>query len=268
MPNLPEYAVVFHGVVLAGGVCTTVNPGYTAGEIHDQCLDAGATRLVTVPACLDVARAAAVGTGVHEILVVGGEPAAIAAAAAAARAAGIARAERHAVRGDAAASRPAARRRCGTRPSPDDLVVLPYSSGTTGVSKGVMLTHRNLVANVMQTTALVGLGERDVMMAVLPFFHIYGMQVMMNCGLAAGATLVTMPRFDLELFLRAHQQYRITLLLRRAADRRRARQAPDGRAVRSPLAALHALGRRAAVGARSRRRRASASAARSCRATA
>ena len=209
MPNLPEYAVAFHGVALAGGVCTTVNPGYTAGEIHDQCLDAGATRLVTVPACLDVARAAATGTAVHEILVVGGEPAAIAAAAAAARAASLGGPS---ITPFAAMLLPPGSG--ATRPrhvaSPADLVVLPYSSGTTGVSKGVMLTHRNLVANVVQTGGLVGLGERDVMMAVLPFFHIYGMQVMMNCGLAAGATLVTMPRFDLELFLRAHQQHRIT----------------------------------------------------------
>jgi acyl-CoA synthetase (AMP-forming)/AMP-acid ligase II len=209
MPNLPEYAVAFHGVLLAGGVCTTVNPGYTAGEIHHQCLDAGATRLVTVPACLDVARAAAAGTGVQEILVVGGEPAAIAAAASAARAAGLGGPS---VTPFAAMLLPPAG---GPPPlrhaaSPDDLVVLPYSSGTTGVSKGVMLTHRNLVANVVQTSALVGLRESDVMMAVLPFFHIYGMQVMMNCGLAAGATLVTMPRFDLEVFLRAHQQHRIT----------------------------------------------------------
>ncbi len=210
MPNLPEYAVVFHGVVLAGGVCTTVNPAYTAEEIHAQCLDAGATRVVTVPACLEVVRAAAPGTGVEEILVVGGDPAAIAIAAAEARAAGLHGPGVAPLAAMLQPLPPAAAQ--PTRPpfAPADLAVLPYSSGTTGVSKGVMLSHRNLVANVQQTNALVGLGSHDVMMAVLPFFHIYGMQVLMNCGLAAGATLVTMPRFDLEVFLRAHQQYRIT----------------------------------------------------------
>ncbi len=210
MPNLPEYAVVFHGIVLAGGVCTTVNPGYTAHEIHAQCLDAGATRLVTVPACLDVARAAAQGTGVDEIFVVGGEPAAIAIAATEARAAGP---RGPSVTPLAAMLQPppaGAMLPSHAAFSPEALAVLPYSSGTTGVSKGVMLSHRNLVANVRQTNAIVDLREHDVMMAVLPFFHIYGMQVMMNCGLSVGATLVTMPRFDLETFLRAHQQYRIT----------------------------------------------------------
>ena len=73
-----------------------------------------------------------------------------------------------------------------------------------------MLTHRNLIANVLQVNQAIGVGEHDVVMAVLPFFHIYGMQVMMNSGLSVGATLVTMPRFDLELFLRAHARYRIT----------------------------------------------------------
>ena len=93
---------------------------------------------------------------------------------------------------------------------PDDVVALPYSSGTTGLCKGVMLTHRNLVANIAQLLTLLRLQPDDRVMAVLPFFHIYGMQVMMNCGLRAGATVVTLPRFDLEQFLRVHQDYRIT----------------------------------------------------------
>ena len=92
----------------------------------------------------------------------------------------------------------------------DDVVVLPYSSGTTGLSKGVMLTHRNLVANIEQSLAAIPLNEEAAFVAVLPFFHIYGMQVLMNLGLRAGATIVTMPRFDLEQFLRLHQEHGLT----------------------------------------------------------
>jgi 4-coumarate--CoA ligase len=201
MPNQPEYAVVFHGAALAGGTVTTVNPSYTEREVHDQLMDSGATWLVTVPGCLATARAAIRGTRVHELLLVD-EPTAAALAGTTPL--------------DAMLQPPR-----GAPPSqlppppavpfaPGDVAALPYSSGTTGLSKGVMLTHANLVANVVQVNAAIGMGEQDVVMAVLPFFHIYGMQVMMNCGLSAGATLVTLPRFDLEVFLRAHQQYGVT----------------------------------------------------------
>jgi 4-coumarate--CoA ligase len=94
--------------------------------------------------------------------------------------------------------------------SPDDIVCLPYSSGTTGISKGVMLTHKNLVANVAQVLSGADISEDEKFIAVLPFFHIYGMQVLMNTGLRAGLTIITMPRFDLEEFLRFHQDYGIT----------------------------------------------------------
>ena len=96
--------------------------------------------------------------------------------------------------------------------------MLPYSSGTTGLPKGVMLTHRNLVANVAQCRPLIDLREDDAVLAVLPFFHIYGMNVLMNRVRAAGATVVTMPRFDLEQFLRTSRSTG-SPALRRAADR-------------------------------------------------
>ena len=88
--------------------------------------------------------------------------------------------------------------------------MLPYSSGTTGLNKGVMLTHGNLVANVAQVLAAADIREDETFIAVLPFFHIYGMQVLMNTGLRAGVTVITMPRFDLEQFLSLHQQHGIT----------------------------------------------------------
>ena len=89
-------------------------------------------------------------------------------------------------------------------------MVLPYSSGTTGLPKGVMLTHRNLVANLAQIEAVERANLR-ALIGVLPFFHIYGLVVILNFGLRIGATIVTLPRFDLELFLKALQDWRVDL---------------------------------------------------------
>jgi acyl-CoA synthetase (AMP-forming)/AMP-acid ligase II len=96
---------------------------------------------------------------------------------------------------------------------PTDIVTLPYSSGTTGLPKGVMLTHRNLVANILQVDATNHyLHDRDTTIAFLPFFHIYGMVVIGLVGLWSGATLVIMPKFDLETYLQLVEHHRATLL--------------------------------------------------------
>lgn len=93
-----------------------------------------------------------------------------------------------------------------------DLAALPCSSGTTGLSKGVMLTHGNLLASLAVLDSAVHLTEDDVALAVLPLFHIYGLNVLMNPVLSAGATMVTMARFELGAFLRAIEQDRVTAL--------------------------------------------------------
>jgi 4-coumarate--CoA ligase len=186
-PNLPEYAVVFHAVAMAGGAVTTINPTYTEREVHHQLKDSGASLLVTVPGIVDVASAAAAETAVKELAVIG---------------AADGTASLDDWKGAPLAEQVAV--------SFDDVVALPYSSGTTGASKGVMLTHHNLVANIAQTLGAAEIADDDVAIAVLPFFHIYGMQVLMNTALRAGATVVTMPRFDLPQFLQLHQEHRVT----------------------------------------------------------
>jgi acyl-CoA synthetase (AMP-forming)/AMP-acid ligase II len=180
-PNLPEYAVVWHGTAFAGGITTTVNPVYNTEELKHQLEDSGARFLVTVEPAAERAREAAEGTKVEQVFVIGDDL----------------------PRGEPLAEQ--------VEVSPaEDLAALPYSSGTTGLPKGVMLTHRNLVANLEQTQALFKISDDDALIAVLPFFHIYGMQVIMNLGLIGGAKIVTMPRFDLEQFLTLIQEHKVT----------------------------------------------------------
>ncbi len=95
---------------------------------------------------------------------------------------------------------------------PEDLAVLPYSSGTTGLMKGVMLTHRNLVANIEQAWNSMPLTDEDVLVGLMPFFHIYGQTVVLNMGLAKGSTIVTMPRFDLGELLDIVEKHGVTWL--------------------------------------------------------
>jgi len=94
--------------------------------------------------------------------------------------------------------------------SASDVALLPTSSGTTGLPKSVELTHRNLVASLCQTWLVHQVAEDDVVMAALPLFHIYGLQITLNLALLAGATVIILPRFGLEAFLRAVQDHRIT----------------------------------------------------------
>ena len=191
-PNLPEYAVIFNAVASLGGVNTTVNPLYTAGELANQLRDCRARFLITVPAVLDKAKEAGAAAGIEDIYVFG--------TAAGARS--------FSELLEAPASPPAVTIDPGT-----DVVALPYSSGTTGLPKGVMLTHRNLVANLCQcegAKSFDGFKESDVTIAVLPFFHIYGMVVIMMLTLSRGGTVVSLPRFDFQEFLGALQTYQVT----------------------------------------------------------
>jgi acyl-CoA synthetase (AMP-forming)/AMP-acid ligase II len=192
-PNVPAFATVFHGILRAGAVVTTINSLYTAGEIEKQLRDAGATWLITVSPLLAQASTAAEAVGIpHTRVIVL----------------------------DGAHGHPNLRELLTEgSPAPEvsfdpatHVAVLPYSSGTTGIPKGVMLTHRNLVANVQQSRSNIDLRDTDRVLAVLPFFHIYGMTVLLNLALRQRASLVTMPKFDLVEFLSNIQKYGCTYL--------------------------------------------------------
>ncbi|PYS90972.1 MAG: 4-coumarate--CoA ligase family protein [Acidobacteria bacterium] len=188
-PNALEYALAFHGVALAGGVVTTINPHATTEEVAHQLKDAGAKFLLAAPACLEKAVAARTAS-VRELFVIG---------EAQAGATPFVELLDNDGRAPEVEIEPRA-----------DLAALPYSSGTTGRHKGVMLTHHNLVANLCQIAGTGQFTADDTLICVLPLFHIYGMQVIMNAGLYAGATIVMLPRFDLHDVLRVIETHRVT----------------------------------------------------------
>ncbi len=188
-PNVPEYAAVFFAVAELGGANTTANPMYGADELANQLKDSGAKIVVTAPALAEKARAAAAAAGIGEVVVWGEAPGCTSFA-------------------EFLASAPATVPATPSLSPARDVVALPYSSGTTGLPKGVMLTHRNLVANLAQIDFVDSTDVGDHLVGVLPFYHIYGMLVVLCGVLRKGGCVVTMPQFDLEQYLRLTATYR------------------------------------------------------------
>ncbi|KAF2779410.1 4-coumarate--CoA ligase family protein [Streptomyces sp. OM5714] len=191
-PNTVAFPLAFYAATRAGASVTTVHPLATAEEFAKQLKDCAARWIVTVSPLLGTARRAAeLAGGVQEILVCDSAPG-------------------HRSLVDMLGS---------TAPEPsvaidpaEDVAALPYSSGTTGTPKGVMLTHRQIATNLAQLEPSMPSGPGDRVLAVLPFFHIYGLTALMNAPLRLGATVVVLLRFDLEQFLAAIQNHRITSL--------------------------------------------------------
>lgn len=183
-PNSPAFPVAFFAVARAGGATTTLNPAFTEAEMAKQLSDSGAVVAFATPELRERVEAAG-GGRLRRVITFGA--------------------------GLEAASADTAPARVDLDPA-TAVVALPYSSGTTGTPKGVMLTQRNLVAMVAEMEPVERTAEDDVVLATLPFFHIYGLVVILTLGLYRGATLVVFPRFELETVLEAIERHRITRL--------------------------------------------------------
>jgi long-chain acyl-CoA synthetase len=180
LPNCWEFCAAYHAVTLAGAIPTLLNPTYREREVGYQLENSGAVALIT-----DGPNIAGINLGglpnlrhvyTTRDVVPGSEPFATLLKPV-----------------TAALPRPA-------ETSEQALAALPYSSGTTGLPKGVMLSHYNLVANIYQLLGpnATALNSADTILCFLPLYHIYGLNVILNPALVLGATLVLMPRFHVQ----------------------------------------------------------------------
>lgn len=200
-PNCPEYPIVFFGSIGVGATVTTVNSAYTPEEIARHLDDSGANLLV-VEAVMEPLAEAALKVLKRDVPVV--------------------------VNGPSANARPNLREIIADSNTPfadfvdvplDRVAALPYSSGTTGKPKGVSLTHSAVANNIsmyhnahtINTEKAEG-DHQEVLMGLLPFFHIYGMCVIMTSGLTRGAKIVTLPKFEPQMYANVLKKHKVSVL--------------------------------------------------------
>ena len=217
LPNCPQFLIAFFGALRIGAVVVPCNPLYTPPELRLQLADAGAETIVVLSRVYPVVKAAREGTKIRNVIVTNikdemppvlrtlftlakekkeghrqafeGDPGAIAFT------------KVLTLNGDDSAADVGA----------DEVALLQYTGGTTGTSKGAMLSHRALVANTLQCKAWFGRAMRDgedAVMAVMPLFHVYGLTTVMNFAVLSGAAMILEPQLDLEHVLKDTQAHK------------------------------------------------------------
>ncbi|KAG8388182.1 hypothetical protein BUALT_Bualt02G0099200 [Buddleja alternifolia] len=194
LPNSPEFVFAFLGASYIGAMSTMANPYFTPTEVIKQAKASNAKIIITQACHVEKVRDYASENGVKVVCIDAPPPDCVSFEE-------IASADEN--------DMPA------VKINPDDAVALPYSSGTTGLPKGVMLTHKGLVTSVAQQVD----GENpnlyihceDVMLCVLPLFHIYSLNSVLLCGLRVGSAILIMQKFDIVPFLELIQKYKVTI---------------------------------------------------------
>jgi acyl-CoA synthetase (AMP-forming)/AMP-acid ligase II len=193
LPNSWEFAITYHAATLAGGIPTLLNPSYREREIRYQLENSGAAFLITDASLLENVNLA--GMPLRSVYTT--------------------RSQRTGCDDFASLLRAKSAKLPGAMQGTQEAVAaLPYSSGTTGMPKGVMLSHHNLVANVYQVLGpnAAPLRENDIMLCFLPLYHIYGLTVALTLSLTLGSTLVLMSRFDIQKLCALLTQEGVTMM--------------------------------------------------------
>ncbi len=223
MPNCPQHVVAFYAVLRLGGIVVEHNPLYTPEELAHQLADHGAHVAIAWDKVVPTLQRLVAQTELRSIVAVD-------------LTAALPRSKRWALRLPLAKARAARAAMTGPArgalsweklvasaaplvgghpgPASSDTALLQYTGGTTGVPKGAILTHGNLRSNVAQCRAWVpGLQDgREVIYAVLPLFHAFGLTLCLTFAVNIGATLVLFPRFDVDQVLAAMQRRPATFL--------------------------------------------------------
>jgi long-chain acyl-CoA synthetase len=217
LPNSPQFLIAYYGLLKAGAVIVPLNPLYTERELEFHLTDSGAEVAITIPLFLNKLASLRGKTPLKHIVY--------------SRLAdflpfplNLAQGfrERRLTRGvDSAALVDFKTLLKQALPpdwhpeevQPDEMAVLIYSGGTTGVAKGIMLSHFNFVANAHQVIAWGHLTDEQGVLALLPFFHGFGMSVTMNAAVLAGGEIILLPRFNAKQVAKAIQRYKPSFLI-------------------------------------------------------
>ncbi|MBI2902898.1 MAG: long-chain fatty acid--CoA ligase [Candidatus Methylomirabilis oxyfera] len=220
LPNCPQMVIAYYGTLRAGGVAVSTNPLYSAKELEHQLNDSGAWGIVTLSKFYPLVKEVAPKTGIKRIIVTNIKeyfPRLLRLLFTALKE----KREGHRVEVERSAGTElfkelmssAAARPPVVEISPDAPALLQYTGGTTGLAKGAVLTHRNLVANTMQAGAwlVTAKGGSEIFLGAIPFFHVYGMTAVMNLCISLGHTMILLPHFKVKEVLETIVKYRPTI---------------------------------------------------------
>ncbi len=217
LPNCPQMVIAYYGTLRAGGVVVSTSPLYSARELEHQLNDSGAQTMVALSKLYPLAREVVPRTGLKRIIVANIKeyfPPLLRLLFTLLRE----KKEGHRVELEGGRGTEHFTAFLGSAPrtppaidvGSTDPALFQYTGGTTGLAKGAVLTHRNLVANTMQTTAWLvrDRGGSESFLAAIPFFHVYGMTVVMNLCIALGHTMILLPQFRVKEVLQTIAKYR------------------------------------------------------------